>query len=96
MIKWIRLKNICEKLCERPVHIHASTDVSHNYIAGCEFNSHNVNIILNMENTKSDDLVIKALAHEVCHVLENNKRHGDDFDIKWLKLEQEIREGYEK
>lgn len=96
MIKWIRLKNICEKICERPVHIHASTDVSRDYIAGCEFNSHNVNIILNMAENKSEEKIICSIAHEITHVLLNNKKHDILFDNEWKKVEKLIMQEYNK
>ena len=96
MIKWLRLKRICEELCGRIVRIHSSTELSDDQVAGVEFNNDEVNIILNMRLTKSESMIIRALAHEMLHVINNNNSHNIDFDEKWNDLEEKIRMEYEK
>ena len=96
MIKWLRLKRICEELCGRTVRIHSSTELSDDQVAGVEFNNDEVNIILNMRLTKSESMIIRALAHEMLHVINNNNSHNIDFDENWRDLEERIRIEYEK
>lgn len=96
MIKWIRLKRICEGLCGRTVRIHSSTELNDDQVAGVEFNESEVNIILNMKLTKTEDMIIKAISHEMLHVLTGNNNHNIDFEEKWLLLEKKILEEYEK
>lgn len=96
MTKWIRLQHICEKLAKKTIHIHSSTDMTDDHVAATEFNNNEVNIILNMKRTKSTTMVIKAIAHEMVHVLEGTSDHNVDFDEKWSKLESKITEEYNK
>ena len=96
MIKWIRLKRICERLCGRTVRIHSSTELSDDQIAGVEFDDREVTIILNMKLTKTETMVIKAISHEMLHVLNGNNNHNIDFEEKWLLLERRVLEEYEK
>jgi predicted SprT family Zn-dependent metalloprotease len=70
--------------------------MSSDNIAGVEFNEKEVSIILNMEQTKSEDMVIKAISHEILHVLEGTNDHRIDFNDKWEKLESVVRNEYEK
>jgi len=93
-IRWIRLKKICEELCGREVHIHSSTEMPDDHVAGCEFNDDVADIILNMKLTKSEDMVIKAIAHEMVHILNNNNKHNIMFDKEWLEMENTIRSKY--
>ena len=96
MIKWIRLKRICERLCGRTVRIHSSTELSDDQIAGVEFDDREVTIILNMKLTKTETMVIKAISHEMLHVLNGNNNHNIDFEEKWLILERKVTNEYEK
>ena len=96
MIKWIRLKRICERLCGRTVRIHSSTELSDDQVAGVEFDDREVTIILNMKLTKTETMVIKAISHEMLHVLNGNNNHNIDFEEKWLILERKVTNEYEK
>lgn len=66
------------------------------HVAATEFDNNEVNIILNMKRTKSTTMVIKAIAHEMVHVLEGTSDHNADFNEKWSKLESKITEEYNK
>ena len=94
MIKWIRLKNICEDISGFTVHLHLSTDMPTDHIAGCEFTKEDAHIILNAAQVKSLDMIIRAISHELQHVLNGNKDHRIDFDEKWMLLEKRITEEY--
>jgi hypothetical protein len=98
VIRWIALKNICDELVghKQPVHLHASTDMPDDHIAGVEFSPNQVDIILNMALTKSEDMIIKALAHEMTHVLNGDQDHKINFDEQCLITENRIRERYER
>ena len=94
MIKWIQLKHICEDISGSTIHLHLSTDMPTDHIAGCEFTQTDAHIILNAAQVKSLDMIIRAIAHELQHVLNGNKEHRIDFDEKWALLEKRILEGY--
>lgn len=94
MVKWVRIKKICEEMCGRSVHIHSSTDVADDQIAGVEFDRQNVNIILNSRRTKKTDQILRAIAHEMTHVMMNSKEHGINFDTNWKRNEEIIKQQY--
>ena len=94
MIKWIQLKHICEDISGSTIHLHLSTDMPTDHIAGCEFTQTDAHIILNAAQVKSLDMIIRAIAHELQHVLNGNKEHRIDFDEKWALLEKKILDGY--
>ena len=78
-IKWLRLKRICEELTNRIVQIHSSTELDDDHIAATEFNEQEATILLNSGRTKSVEMVIKAIAHELTHIQENNNNHNIAF-----------------
>lgn len=94
MIKWIKIQHICQKMCNRDVHLHSSTDMPDDQIAGTEFNDQSVAIILNMHRTKSLGMVIKAVAHEMTHVMLGTQDHNITFDAEWKKNEIYILQQY--
>ena len=95
-IKWIKLKNICEGMSGKIIHLHSSTDMPDDHIAGCEFTNEVADIILNMRHTKSEEMVIKGVAHELNHVIKGTKEHGSEFDIERDRIEERIKEEYFK
>lgn len=96
VVKWVRIKRICEEMCGKSVHIHSSTDVSDDQIAGVEFTATEVNIILNMRRTKKESMILKAIAHEMTHVILGNREHGINFKEQWKTNEQFIVQEYNK
>ncbi len=95
-IKWLRLKRICEELSNRTVQIHSSTELDDDHIAATEFNEQEATILLNSGRTKSIEMVIKAIAHELTHIQENNNNHNIDFNEKWEKNVEIVNEKYNK
>lgn len=95
-MKWLKLKKICQEICNKKVHIHSSTDMPNNHIAGAEFDNKEVNIILNMQYTKTKNDIIKAIAHEITHVLKNSNEHTVDFEDEWRKNEEQIIKKYDE
>jgi Zn-dependent peptidase ImmA (M78 family) len=80
----------------RKVTISSSTEMDKDYIAGCEFDDDKVDIILNMSRTKSEEMVLRSVAHEITHVMLGNNEHGQAFDAEWQKVESQIVREYNK
>ncbi|MFA5764667.1 MAG: hypothetical protein WC929_00775 [Bacilli bacterium] len=95
-IKWLRLKRICEEMTNRIVQIHSSTELDDDHIAATEFNEQEATILLNSGRTKSVEMVIKAIAHELTHIQENSNNHNIDFNEKWEKNVEIVTEKYNK
>lgn len=95
-IKWLRLKRICEELSGRTVQIHSSTEVADDHIAATEFNETEATILLNSGRTKSLEMVIRAIAHEITHIQESNDKHNIDFNEKWEKNVVIVTEKYNR
>ena len=96
IIKWIKLKNICEEMSGKTIHLHSSTDMPDDHIAGCEFTLQNADIILNMRHTKSEEMVIRSIAHELNHIIKGTKEHGSEFDMECIRIEERIKKEYFK
>ena len=95
-IKWLRLKRICEELSNRTVQIHSSTELDDDHIAATEFNEQEATILLNSGRTKSIEMVIKAIAHELTHIQENNNNYNIKKKKKWEKNVEIVNEKYNK
>ena len=96
IIKWIKLKKICEKMSGKTIHLHSSTDMPEDHIAGCEFSKGTADIILNMRHTKSEEMVIKGISHELNHIIKDTKDHDSEFDMECARIEEEIKDKYFK
>jgi len=97
MIKWIRLKNICEEIVEQNITISVSTS---NDLAAVNsvvsFDNQQAHIILNGLSCKGISQVIKAVAHELVHIVLNSAGHPENFEEKWFYYETKILERYKR
>lgn len=91
-IKWKRLKKIAEEIAGKPVHISASTLVE-NMRAGVVDNGKEVEILINLNVIKSLEEVIKAIAHELAHVVLQTDNENK-IEKLWSILEQKIVDKY--
>lgn len=95
IIKWARLNHIAEQVVARKVTINLSTSQSIcNFKALAEFNDSFANIFLNGNECESDNMVIKAISHELAHVVLRSEQHGSEHSGKWDEINKEIREWY--
>ena len=65
-------------------------------ISAVSFNEMEANFFLDGRRVKSEDMVIKALAHEVAHVILNDASHNTNFKKKWKEVRKEINKRYFK
>lgn len=94
-IRWLRIKNVCEKYADRTVHIYGSTDLPHRLQAAVTFTDERVNIAVNLSRSKSARQVIRAVAHEMVHVKNGTDTHDElEFGVQWDEMEKQIREVY--
>jgi hypothetical protein len=90
-IKWIRLRNICKELTKREVEITLSTSKNlANVNSAVSFNNIGAKIILNAEQCKKLETVIKAIAHEVAHIQNGDNSHTNEFFNLWHSIEKNI------
>ncbi len=95
-IKWRRLKRLAEAAISRTVAIHCSTEIPIELRAAADIYAEHMDIVLNLQHVKSEEDVIRAVAHELAHAIENSERHGEAFDRAWAKLYDKLREDYLK
>ena len=95
MIKWLRLKNICEEIVEQNITISLSTS---NDLAAVNsvvsFDNQQAHIILNGLFCKGIPQIVKAVSHELVHIVLNSAGHPKDFEEKWVYYETKILERY--
>jgi predicted SprT family Zn-dependent metalloprotease len=90
IIKWARLRKICRNLSGSNISLLLSTELDEHVNAALSDNT----IALNGMKLKEDVDIIKAIAHEMVHVIYPKIEHGQDFDFKWLVIEKYITDKY--
>lgn len=92
MIKWIRLREICEELTGLPVKFYLGE--MHEHERACVLKEGNeIEIAMNLLYCKTLEDVVDNLAHELAHVL-SNKEHTDEFEKKFNELRAIIMNKY--
>ena len=95
-IKFKKLKNIAERIAEKPVNITSTTmfDAKDERKAVVTFNKSRVDIVINSLRIKSVEDVIEAISHEIAHVRIGSDKHNDEFAKLWNELYSKIRVEY--
>lgn len=96
MIKWTKLENICKRYILQKVLIitlSTSKDLD-NVNSAVSFDHNKVHILLNASACKRLKQIIKAIAHELVHVILNNAEHSNNFNELWIEYEMKIKEAY--
>ncbi len=93
-IKWLRLRRLAEQIAGCPVRLHGSTELPAEMRAAVESAPGKMDIVLNFQHIKSAEMAIKAVAHEVAHVILGNAQHDNVFKSKWEEVEQLIKKDY--
>jgi len=63
-------------------------------VSAVSFNEIEAEFLLNAKRVKSENMVIRALAHEAAHILLKDPSHGTLFKEKWKELRKIIKEKY--
>lgn len=95
IIKWKRLKKISEKIAGRQVNIHGTTTLNNGILAATDMGEDIINIAINLNKIKSDNMVIEAIAHELAHICNASQQHDNEFHSKRQELEGYIKILYE-
>ncbi|WP_027719121.1 hypothetical protein [Desulfovirgula thermocuniculi] len=93
-IWWLRIKRAAEKIVCRPVSIHGSTDLPSHLKAAVDAAEGRVDIALNFRHIKSAEDALRAVAHELAHVVAGTSGHGADFGAAWEEIYKKLREEY--
>jgi len=90
MIRWMRIREIAEKITKEKVDIHISTQLDKNIRGVCTRNlqTNGVEILLNAKYAKKEEDVIETLAHELAHL--KVKGHGNEFQKEMNRIKKEI------
>ena len=90
MLRWMKLKEIAEKITKEKVDIHISTQLDKNIRGVCTRNlqTNGVEILLNAKYAKKEEDVIETLAHELAHL--KVKGHGNEFQKEMDRIKKEI------
>jgi len=99
MIDLMMLKKICEEFINREVEITYSTysfldERLREFISAIVYNPSHADIAIFAHKCKDDKMVLKAIAHELAHVLANTIKHGKKFQNKWVETEKSLSEKY--
>lgn len=79
-IKWTRLKKILKIVTKKNVSINLTTELDDKYYAVVRDNM----ILINGNKCKSLTQIIKAISHEVVHIVAPHLEHGhEDFNSLW-------------
>ncbi len=95
-IKWRRLKRIAETIANRPVTIHCSTEVPLSLKAAADIYDERIDIVFNLQHIKSEEDILRALSHELTHVITAGQNHNQDFDTTWAQIYTELQQKYFK
>lgn len=102
IIKWFRLKEICEEILgimtkkRLVVNIHNSTDVPDSMLAAVCREGDRVDIALNALFNKQLEDVIENLAHELVHIIDHDEGHSADFARKAAAIQRRITADYSR
>lgn len=90
-IKWRRLKAIAERVAQRKVEIHCSTDaLNDNIRAATQYSDELAHIVINLKEVKSAKDVIAAISHELAHIVLDTDQEDETFNQKWVEIERLI------
>jgi len=76
------------------VSIHGSTDLPSHLKAAVDAAEGRVDIALNFQHIKSAEDALRAVAHELAHVVAGTPHHGPDFGAAWEEIYRRLREEY--
>lgn len=93
-IKWRRLKRLAEAVVKRPVAIYCSTEMPPSLKAAADIYDTRADIALNLQHIKSAEDALRALSHELAHLIVNTPHHNAEFDAAWAKLYTSLSESY--
>ena len=63
-------------------------------VSAVSFNDMEAEFLLDARRVKSIDMVIRALAHELTHVVLKDPSHDSEFNSKWKELRRTIKQRY--
>ncbi len=93
-IRWFRLLDIAHELTGKPIEFIMSTSLSPDINAAVvgpdEYEWGIYHILFNPSMCKRERDVIKALAHELAHMITGSEEHGAGFDAAWRETEAKI------
>ena len=96
IIRWLRLKRICSELTGRKVELLASTSLPESMRAAVTIRDDLVSIALNLSYVKSDMQVIRALSHEIAHVMLGTSDHTEAHEAMWDAMDERIKAMYKE
>jgi len=99
MLDFIRLKGLCSEFINREVDIvYCTYSLKHEklnaYISAIVSNPFRADILIFANKCKNDEMIIKAIAHELAHVLAKTTGHGKRFQNKWDETEKLLSKRY--
>ena len=74
------------------MNLHGSTTLSPDMFAATTLGDEVIDIALNLNYLKTEDEVVKAVAHEIAHVLADSAVHGAGHRATWNELEKKMLE----
>lgn len=94
-IKWSKLVSISKEITGKDVSINLSTEKSiRNFFALANISRYKITIYINGNKCKSEQDVIKAIAHELAHDTANTTNDSEDHRKEWERLEEVIKSKY--
>ena len=90
MLRWLKLKQVAERISGEKVDIHITTQLDKNIRGVCTRNlqTNGVEILLNAKYAKKEEDVIETLAHELAHL--KVKGHDNKFQKEMDRIKKEI------
>lgn len=86
--KFLRLKDIAERVAGRPVDITITTmlDDTNKYgVVGIDKTTGKVSILIDA-SAKSEEAIISVLSHELAHIAAGTDEHGQEFCDKMREI----------
>lgn len=95
MVDFVKLKKICEDLSQKKIEIlyvtyYLKDEECQEFTAATNVSKFSAEIILSAKNCKTDEKIIKAVAHELVHILNYSSSHLFDFTEQWDKTERTL------
>jgi hypothetical protein len=96
IIRWLRLRRICSELTGKQVELLASTTLPREMRAAVTVQGDNVSIAMNLAFAKSEAQVIRALSHEIAHVMLGSSDHTEKHEAMWDAMDERIKAMYKE
>ena len=84
--KWTRIKFLSEEITNKEVCVHLTTELDIDAKAYVSEQGGVINIAINGRLVKTPEDTVKAVSHEIAHVVLGTEDHDDAFRKKWSEL----------